>query len=34
MDDDIVDDDDFMKRYNEISNSQNSSIHEFEGQIL
>jgi hypothetical protein len=27
MDDDIVDDDDFMKRYTEVSNSQNSSIH-------
>jgi hypothetical protein len=27
MDDDIVDDDDFMKRYNEVSSSQNSSIH-------
>jgi hypothetical protein len=27
MDDDIVDDSDFMKRYNDISNSQNSSIH-------
>jgi hypothetical protein len=26
MDDDIVDDDDFMKRYNEVSNNQNSSI--------
>jgi hypothetical protein len=27
MDDDIVDDDDFMKRYDEVINSQNSSIH-------
>ncbi len=27
MDDDIVDDGDFMRRYNEVSNSQNSSIH-------
>jgi hypothetical protein len=27
MDDDIVDDDDFIKRYTEVSNSQNSSIH-------
>jgi hypothetical protein len=27
MDDDIVDDNDFIKRYTEVSNSQNSSIH-------
>jgi hypothetical protein len=27
MDDDIVDDDDFMKRYDEVINSRNSSIH-------
>lgn len=27
MDDDIVNDDDFIKRYTEVSNSQNSSIH-------
>jgi hypothetical protein len=34
MDEEFVNDDDFMKKYNEVSDSQNSSIHELEGQIL